>query len=322
MGRYAFRRVLIALPLLWGITIVSFALLSLAPGDAVDAMVINVQQGRQALTAADIAQLKHQYGLDEPLPIRYGIWLGQVLRGNLGYRVADGLSVGQLIADRLPRTVELMGAALLLGLIVGLPLGILSALRQYSFLDYLTTILAFTGISIPSFFAAITALFVFAVVLHLLPVSGTVTPGHAPGAGEEFYHLILPACVLGIENVAGFLRYGRASVLEQLHRDYVTTARAKGLVERQVVLAHVLRNALLPIITIVGLSLPGLIGGAVIVETLFNWPGLGLLYFDAIGTRDYPTMMAMVLISGSLVLLSNLVADLAYAVADPRIRYS
>src|SRR5713226_8015213 len=322
MGRYALRRCLIAIPILWGITVLGFVMLSLAPGDAIDAMVLSRQQGRSTLSGADLASLKHEYGLDQPVAVRYGVWLGQILQGHLGVRISDGANVAGLIRDRLPRTVELMGAALLLGLGIGLPLGVFSALRQYSVLDYLTTIFGFFGVSVPSFFAAITAIYVFAVVLRLLPVAGTVTPGHDPSLGDELYHLILPATVLGLELVAGFMRYSRASLLEVLRQEYITTARAKGLGEWLVLTSHALRNALLPIITIIGLSLPSLIGGAVIVETLFNWPGLGSLYLESIYQRDYATMMSMFVISGAAVLASNLLTYLAYAFADPRIRYS
>jgi peptide/nickel transport system permease protein len=322
MAAYAARRVLIAAPILWAITVLAFALLSLAPGDAVDALVLSRGQGRLVLSGADLQNLKHQYGLDQPLPLRYLVWLGQVVRGNLGFRVSDGYSVALLVADRLPRTLELMGAAMLVGLLIGLPLGLYSALRQYSVADYVLTVFAFLGVSVPSFFAAIGALYVFAVWLHLLPVAGYVTPGRAPSLADELYHLILPASVLALEFVAGFMRYARASMLEVLREEYVMTARAKGLAERVVIMRHAFRNALLPIITVVGLSLPNLIAGAVIIESLFNWPGLGQLYFTAIGERDYPSMMAMVLLSGTMVLFSSLLADLAYAVVDPRIRYS
>lgn len=320
MSRYIIRRVLIALPVLWGITVIAFGLLSLAPGDAVDAMVLSLGQGRVVLSAADLASLKHEYGLDQSAPVRYVLWLEQILRGNFGNRVSDGFSVGQLVADRLPRTMELMGAAMFFGLAIGLPLGILSAVHQHSILDYVATVFAFIGVSVPSFFAAVIALYVFAVELRLLPVSGYVTPGHDPGPGEELYHLILPASILALEFVAGFMRYARSSMLDVMHQDFVRTARAKGLTENVVLVRHAFRNALLPIITIIGLNLPNLIGGAVIIEALFNWPGLGLLYYTAIGQRDYPSMMAMVILSGTIVLVSNLAADVAYAVADPRIR--
>jgi peptide/nickel transport system permease protein len=321
MGRYALRRLVLVVPILWVMTVIAFALISLAPGDAVDVMVLDVQQGGGNVSAAGIANRKHQLGLDQPAPVRYVVWLGTVLQGNLGRRLADGLPVGQLLSDRLPRTVELMGAALGLGLLIGLPLGAYSALHQYSILDNVMAIFAFFGISIPSFFAAVGALYIFAVVLHILPVSGTVTPGHDPSLGETLNHLILPASVLGFASVAEFMRYSRASMLDTLHQEYVTTARSKGLRATSIVLRHVVRNAMLPIITIVGLNLPGLVGGAIIIERLFNWPGIGLLYFTAINDRDYPTMMGIILISGTAVALSNLLADLAYAVADPRIRY-
>jgi len=206
MTAYIVRRVLIAVPTLWAITVLAFVLLSLAPGDAVDALVLSRGQGRTVLSGADLQSLKHQYGLDQPLPVRYVVWLEQVLRGNFGFRVADGYSVGALVADRLPRTLELMGAAMLIGLLVGLPLGTYSALRPYSIPDYVLTVCAFMGMSIPSFFAAIAALYIFAVWLHVLPVSGYVTPGRAASLSEELYHLILPAVVLSLEFVARFMR--------------------------------------------------------------------------------------------------------------------
>jgi peptide/nickel transport system permease protein len=284
-------------------------------------MVLDVQQGGGNVSVAGLANRKHQLGLDQPLPVRYVVWLSTVLQGNLGRRLADGVSVGQLLNDRLPRTVELMGAALGLGLLIGLPLGVYSALHQYSVLDNIMTVLAFFGISIPNFFVAIGALYLFAVWLHVLPVSGVVTPGQDPTVGETLYHLILPACVLGFALVAEFMRYARASTLDTLNQEYVTTARSKGLRESAILVRHVVPNAVLPIITIVGLNLPSLVGGAIIVERLFNWPGIGLLYFTAIDGRDYPTMMGIILVSGTAVAFSNLLTDLAYAVADPRIRY-
>jgi peptide/nickel transport system permease protein len=225
----------------------------------------------------------------------------------------------------LPATLELMGFALLIAIVVGIPLGVISAVRQYSWLDYFLTTGTFLGVAIPSFFAAIVAIYIFSLKLGWFPTSGYSTPGQNFGLfGWLFNHmqyLIMPATILGLESIAGISRYMRASVLEVLRLDYVTTARAKGLGRSVVLSRHVLRNALLPIITIIGLRLPGLLGGALIIETMFNWPGMGILYIDGVNTRDYPLIMGMTLVSAITIVISNLITDVAYSFADPRIRY-
>jgi peptide/nickel transport system permease protein len=263
-----------------------------------------------------------QLGLDKPVYVRYGIWLTQALQGNLGFSYRTGEAVSQRIADRLPNTIQLTLTALAIAVGLGIPLGIVSALRQYSRLDYFLTLFAFTGISIPSFFFALGAIYILSLKLKLFPSSTMGDPGAENYFFERLHHLILPALVLGLDRVASFLRYTRSSMLEVLSQDYMTTAKAKGLGDTLRVWRHGFRNALISVITIVGLSLPALFGGSVIVETIFAWPGMGQMAITAVTQRDYPVLMGVALVTSIAVLLSNLLADIAYAWADPRIRYS
>jgi peptide/nickel transport system permease protein len=313
-----------AIPVLIGITIITFTFTELAPGDAVSSMLL-AQQESNLSGELDVATLRKQYGLDQPPPIRYLQWMGGVLTGNLGVRIRSRVPVAEEISRRLPATMQLMVSALLISVVLGIPLGVFSALRQYSRLDYLLTTFVFIGISVPGFFAAIAAIYLFAVKLGWFPTSGYSTPGIQLGfwAGlfDQLHHLALPALVLGIESTAAIMRYTRASMLEVIRMDYMVTARSKGLAQRVVTIRHALRNALLPVITILGLRLPSLFGGAIIIERIFNWPGTGILYLDGVSTRDYPLIMSMVLISALLIVISNLITDLTYAAVDPRIRY-
>ena len=324
MNRYIIRRIMHALPVLLGITLITFVFTELAPGDAVSSMILSQQEG---LTGElDIATMRATYGLDKPPPVRYLQWMAGLFQGNLGVRIRSRVPVTEEIGRRLPATIQLMVTAMIISLVLGIPLGTLSALRQYSRLDYALTTCVFIGISVPGFFAALAAIYLFAVKLNWFPTGGYSTPG------EEFEiwglirdqvgHILLPGMVLGIESTAAIMRYTRSSLLEVIRLDYMMlTARAKGLKSYAIVVHHGLRNALLPVLTILGLRLPDLFGGAIIIETIFNWPGMGLLYMDGITTRDYPLIMGLVLISAFLIVVSNLVTDIAYAVADPRIRY-
>lgn len=325
MNQYILRRIIQALPVVLGITIVTFTFIELAPGDAVMAMILADMQSGGRTVQIDVEAMRKQFGLDQPAPVRYVRWLGELLQGNMGVRLRSKIPVITEIGRRLPATLELMGFALLIAIGVGIPLGIISAVRQYSWLDYLLTAGTFLGVAIPSFFAAIAAIYIFSLKLGWFPTSGYSTPGQNLGLfGWLFNHvqyLIMPATILGLESIAGISRYMRASVLEVLRLDYVTTARAKGLNRSVVLSRHVLRNALLPIITIIGLRLPGLLGGALIIETMFNWPGMGILYIDGVNTRDFPLIMGMTLVSAITIVISNLITDVAYSFADPRIRY-
>jgi peptide/nickel transport system permease protein len=325
MNHYILRRMLQALPVLLGITLVTFTFIELAPGDAVMAMILSEMQTGGRTTQIDVEAMRKQFGLDQPAPVRYLRWLGELLQGNMGVRIRSKIPVAQEIGQRLPATLELMAMALLISIVIGIPLGILSAVRQYSWFDYLLTAGTFFGVAVPSFFAAIIAIYLFALKLGWFPTSGYSTPGQnfsfLGGLFDHLRYLIMPATVLGLESIAGISRYMRSSVLEVIRLEYVTTARAKGLGQSLILGRHVLRNALLPIITIIGLRLPGLFGGALIVETMFNWPGMGILYIDGVNTRDYPLIMGMTLVSAITIVISNLITDLVYGLTDPRIRY-
>lgn len=324
MNRYIFRRIFQAIPVLIGITIITFTFTELAPGDAVSAMLLSQQESGLS-GELDVETLREQYGLDQPPPIRYLQWMAGLAQGNLGVRIRSRVPVAEEIGRRLPATIQLMFAALFISVILGIPFGILSALRQYSHLDYFLTTFVFIGISVPGFFAAIAAIYLFAVKLGWFPTSGYSTPGQEfgfwGGLFDQLHHLALPALVLGIESTAAVMRYTRSSMLDVIRLEYIVTARSKGLGQQAVIIRHALRNALLPVITILGLRLPSLFGGAIIIENIFNWPGMGILYLDGVTTRDYPLIMGMVLISALLIVISNLITDLTYAVVDPRIRY-
>ena len=326
MNRYILRRILQMLPVLFGITIITFTFTELAPGDAVSAMILmDFETGAGGDEGSNAEKLREKYGLDKPAPIRYLQWMGGLMQGNLGVRIRSKIPVNEEIARRLPATIRLMVAAMVLSVILGIPLGIFSALRQYTPPDYILTFLTFIGISVPGFFAAIAAIYLFSLKLGWLPTSGYSTIGKDFGfwgtIADRLRYLALPAIVLGLETTAGIMRYTRSSVLEVARLDYITVARSKGLGERAVIFRHTLRNALLPVITIIGLRLPSLFGGAIIIETIFNWPGMGILYLDGVATRDYPLIMGMVLVSALTIVASNLITDLTYGSIDPRIRY-
>jgi len=316
--KYIIRRLLISIPVLLGITMITFAAYNLAPGDPISAMI----DPSVPVPPEVLQRMKEDLGLNKPIAVRYVIWLKEAAHGNLGFAYNSNTPVLKKIGDRLPATLALTISAMLLAISLGVPLGVYSALRQYSTLDYVLTLFAFVAVSVPAFFFALGAIYIFSVRLGLFPVQGLRNPD-APNQVVDFlHHLILPATVLGLERIAGFLRYTRSAVLEVLGQDYMTTARAKGLAERVVLWGHGFRNALISMITIITLSLPGLFGGAFVIEWIFAWPGMGQLAVMSVNMRDYPTLMGIALISSTLVLLSNLLADILYAAADPRIRYS
>ncbi len=319
MARYIVRRLLISVPILWGITLMTFVMASLMPGDYVDSLIPREQ--RQLVSPEYLARLREHYGLNKSVPERYVIWMRELLRGNLGYSFSSGEPVLNEMLKRLPATLELTISAMLFSVIAGTALGLISAIKQYSILDHLLTFLGFFWISTPNFVFALAALFLFSFVFRLFPTGGEGPVGEEFGLLTRLHYLFLPATILGLEGVAGYMRYTRSSLLEVLRSDYITTARAKGLTKRVILLRHAFQNALLPLITIMGLQLPGLIGGAFIIETIFVWPGLGRFSLLAITERNYPVIMAVNLIASSMVLLSNLVTDIVYSVADPRIRY-
>jgi peptide/nickel transport system permease protein len=317
MFTYIIRRLLISIPILLGITVIVFFIASQMPGDAVQAMI-----SQETPMAEELVQLRRgQLGLDLPVHVQYGRWLGNLMQGNLGFSFQSGEPVARVIGARILATFELMASALLIAIVLGVLLGVLSALRQYSFLDYSLTFAGFAGISIPDFFLGMVLVYVFAIRLGWFPTSGISTRGDAFSLADNLRHLALPALALALVRTATFMRYTRASVLEVMNDDYVRTARAKGLREWLVTSRHILRNALIPIITVIGFSLPILFGGSVIIETIFQWPGIGLMFMNAITGRDSPVIMGYVLFSAIVVLASNLLTDIVYSWVDPRIRY-
>ena len=316
MGGFLIQRVLIAIPLLLAISVVTFGFINLAPGDPITAMISPEDQ----LQEADLERMREVLGLNKPLPVRYVLWLGQAVQGNFGYSYTTGEPVLDRIGDRLLPTLELMGASLLISTALGVLLGVIAAIRVYTIWDYALSVLSLFGLSIPGFFFALVALYVFSARLEILPAFGMSSRTGNTTIVDNLHHLILPATVLSFELTASLTRYSRSAMLEVLRADYVMTARAKGLSEYATIARHAFRNALLPLITIVSLRMPLLLGGAIIIESMFQWPGMGLLSLQAIQQRDYPVLMGLTFVTAALVLISNLLADVFYAIADPRIR--
>lgn len=319
MQQYILRRVVVSIPVMVGVTLLSFLLVNLAPGDPVTALIDPVM--RAEMGQEWVEERKRQLGLDDPMTVRYALWLREAVQGNLGYSLISGQSVAGQIGDRIGPTLLLMATATILGTLLGIPLGILSAVRQYTVLDYVTTVFGFLAISTPSFFLGLGLMYLLAVHLHWLPTSGMRTLGIPDSTADLLKHMVMPVAVLTMAQLPLMMRYARSSMLEAIRQDYVTTARAKGLIERIVLMRHAFRNALIPLITIIGLSLPELLSGAVITETIFQWPGMGMLAMRAVNARDYPLILGTILVTAGMVLISNLIADLFYAIVDPRIRY-
>ncbi|WP_391206760.1 ABC transporter permease [Psychrobacillus sp. L4] len=316
MFQYILRRLLIAIPILFGVTVFNFFIINLAPGNPVE-MFVNPN-----ISAEDIELKKEALGLNDPIYEQYFHWLGNVLHGDFGFSYATHEPVSQMILERIGPTLLLMGAALILAYIISIPIGILSASKQYTLTDYTTTTLSFLGISIPAFFLGLGAIYIFSVKLQILPTGGMTKLGSSGGFGDVMMHLILPAIVLAAGIAGNMVRYVRSSMLEVLGQDYLRTARAKGLKNFVVTNKHALKNAIIPIITIIGMDVTILIGGAVVTEQIFQWPGLGQLTIKAIMSRDYSLLMAINLIAAVVVLSANLLTDIMYAIVDPRIKYN
>jgi len=317
MGIYALRRLLISVPLLLVITAIIFTMLQFTPGDPLDAYI----PPDQVVTAEQRAIIRRDLGLDQPKVVQYGHWLGRAAQGDLGYRIKNGEPVITEIGRRLPPTLLLMGAGMGVGVALGLLFGVIAAVKRYTVIDNLLTLFAFLGISTPAFLAGLLGLYIFSLKLKWFPAGGYQTPGDG-GVLDILSHLILPAMILSVTYIAILMRYTRSSMLEVIHQDYVRTASAKGVSSARVVSKHVLRNALIPVVTVIGANVANLIGGAVFLETIFSWPGTGQLYLDAIDARDYPMIMGTTLVLAAVILLANLVTDLLYGLIDPRIRYT
>jgi len=315
MANFLLGRLIQSLVLLFIVSIIGFAILHLAPGGPLAQFALT-----PGMTKAQLAHIAHEMGLDRPLPIQYWEWLTRLLRGDWGHSYRDNSPVLVAIMGRLPATLELMLAAIVIAVVSGVWIGVLGAIRRYSIFDMLATIGAMVALSIPTFWFGLIVIYIFSVHLGWLPPGNRATVGGSGSFLDYLHHLIAPAIVLALVEVAIWSRYMRASMLDVINQDFVRTARAKGLPERTILLHHAMRNALLPMIALAGVELPTLLGGALVTETVFTWPGMGRLLLDSLGYRDYPVVMGILMLSALMALIGNLLADIFAAMADPRIR--
>lgn len=320
MGRYIIRRILQAIPLLLLVSVAMFALIHLLPGGPVGVFL------SPHLSVAGRAALNKRFGLDQPLPVQYVKWITNAFSGDFGFSFATNQPVTDVLSEHFPPTLELFSTALVLALIIAILIGTISAVRQGTVTDYALTTLAYFGFSTPVFLIGLLGQGIFGVWLHILPTSGTSTAGVVYDPFNAFWdflnHLLLPMLVLAITFLSGWSRYMRSSMIDVRKQDYIRTARAKGLSMPAVLVQHALRNALIPLITIVAIDFGAIAGGAAITESVFSWPGMGELFIDSLGTRDYPVLLSMLVLGAVFVIAANLIADILYALMDPRIRYS
>lgn len=314
--RYIIKRLLTAVPTFLGITALVYIVASLAPSSPLEILFNDPMA-----TQAEMEEMSRKLGLDQPVIIQYLRWLLELLQGNMGTSIRTNGDVMDMIMQRIGPTLILTGSAMVITAFIGLPLGIMSAYKPYSKWDYVSSGLSFIGSAMPNFFAALVLIYLLCVKVHLFPTSGMYDTSGTRTWGMFFHHLILPAVVLAIQNIGSLIRQCRGSMLEVLQDDYVRTARAKGLRERPVLIGHALRNAWIPLVTWFGMQIPFLIGGAVVTEQIFGWPGLGSLMVQSINARDYPVIMGITVMIAVFVLIGNLVVDLVYGLLDPRIRY-
>ena len=317
MGRYIAGRLLQVIPLLLGISILVFLLVNAVPGSPLSDLALN-----PTTRPEDIAAIRHSLGLDEPLYKRYFTWISNVVRGDFGLNMVTFRPVTQDIAERLPNTLKLTFAAFVLALLFAIPVGVYSAVKRNSIFDHIATIVSVAGVSIPQFWLGLIFILFFAVRLGWLPTGGIGPIRGDAGFLVQLKYLLLPAVTLAIAEMASWTRYIRGQMLEVIRQDYIRTARAKGLKERTLIFRHALRNALLPLITLMGLAIPSFFSGALIIETIFSWPGIGRLTFDAAQARNYTVIMGAVMLSSVLVIIGNLLADIGYSLLDPRIKQS
>ncbi len=314
MLKYIIRRILIAIPVLLGITIIDYFIMSLA-GSPLE-MLQGARVSKEALEVKKIA-----LGLDQPVFIQYFVWLKELLQGNLGYSVKSYQPVSQMIGTYIGPTLLLMVTSLIVSMAIAVPAGIYSAVHQYSPGDYSVVTLSFLGSSVPGFFLSLILIYIFTIKLKWLPSSGMSTLGAEKDAWDVIKHMIMPVIVLATSMAGTNIRYIRSAMLEILQKDYLRTAKAKGIGRFLVINKHALRNAMLPIVTVFGMEIPVLFGGAIIIEQIFGWPGLGLMTMSAIINRDYPVIMGVCLMSALVVMAANLLTDILYAVVDPTIKY-
>jgi peptide/nickel transport system permease protein len=320
MASYTIRRLIQAIPILIGISVISFAIVYLTPGSPVDKF------RTPRVSPQTIQNLIHLYGLDQPLPVQFASWFTNFWTFPFnhlawGYSFTDGQPVRDKIFGRIPATLLLMGTSLVVTIVLAIPIGILQAVKQYSWADKIITTFETIGYAMPTFWLGLILKQFFAVQLKIFPLYGMQTLGKSGDVPDILAHLVLPVTTLSVISVAGWSRYMRASMLEVMRQDFIRTARSKGLDGGQVIRRHALRNALIPIVTLLGLTIPSLLSGAAITETVFSWPGLGWLGVTSVIEYDYPTVLAVVMIGGVMVIIGNLLADIAYGVVDPRIHY-
>ncbi len=314
MGEYVIRRLISMIPVLFIVSLISFGLLYVLPGDPAIAML-----GEEVGNAETYDSLRRELGLDQPIWVQYGRWAGRLVQGDLGTSIRTGEPVSSILLDRAPVSIYVGFAGMLVGIAIGLPAAIFSAVRPGSRLDISSTVLGLAGIAIPGFWLALILIYIFGVYLRWLPPSGYTPPGEDLGLSLKM--LIMPAIVLGTSSAAVIMRQARSSLIEVMEQDYITVARAKGVLERRVIASHAMKNAMIPVFTIIGLQVGNLVSGAAIAETVFAIPGVGRAAVDAIFFRDYPVLQGAVLMLTLAVMLANLLTDLTYGYLDPRIRY-
>ncbi len=315
MLKFIFRRLLQSIPLVIGVSIIAFGLMHLAPGGPLAVYTLN-----PTIQAQDIERIKVALGLDQPFHIQYLKWAAGMFSGTWGNTFFGGRPVLHVILERVPATLVLMGSALSIAMLLGTAIGMLGAVKRYSLFDYLATTGALFALSFPTFWFGLMAIYVFAVRLRWLPSGGMYDLGNEGDPIDLLFHLVLPTLVLALVLVATWSRYARSSFLEVIHQDYIRTARAKGLVERDVLMKHAFPNALVPLIALFGLQLPTLFSGALVTETIFGWPGMGRLFVDSLTMKEYPVLMGMMMFTALFVIAGNLLADIGVALADPRVR--
>lgn len=319
MTKYIFKRILIAIGVLFGVSLIIFSLVHMQPGNPYTSMI------DPTVPPEVIKEMLTKIGYYDPIHIKYIKWISRALRGDLGYSIQYGQPVLQVINSRIWNTVLLSSFALIISTILGIIIGIISAIKKNTLFDYVTTVFSFIGISIPAFFFGLLLIKIFAFDFPIFPVSGMKTLGEdytgIKNALDVLKHMILPGLVLALLQSAAFVRYTRSSMLEILDKDYIRTAKAKGLTKKKSILKHGVKNALIPLVTIICMQIPFIFSGALLTETIFVWPGIGRLNYDAVLNRDYPLIMGILMILSIIILLSNLLADILYAVIDPRIKY-
>lgn len=315
--KYTLKRLLIAIPTFLGITILAYFILNLAPGSPLDAMLVDPR-----ITAAELERKRIALGLDKPVIVQYFNWLKMLLQGDLGFSYSTQRPVADMILERLPATATLAGASMVFSLLIAIPLGIFAATKPNSKRDYISGGISMLMMATPNFFVGLVFIYFFAIVFQILPSGGMYSSaGGAKTFADLAKHMIMPCMVLSFQQIGNWVRHMRSGMLEVMQEDYIRTARSKGLKQKMVIIKHGLKNALIPVITIIGMSIPSLVGGAVVTEQVFGWPGVGSLMVTAIEARDYPVIMGVTVMIAVAVLLANILTDLAYGFVDPRISY-